>query len=83
LQHLRGGAIRAQRLFQRLHDFLPVAPLVMSIKINDDYAAKIAQAYLPHDFFDRVDIGFDDCVFQPRRLATYFVFTSMATSASV
>ena len=48
---------------------MAVAALVHVNEVDDDDAAKIAQANLAHDFLDRVDVGFDNGVFQACRLA--------------
>ena len=58
-----------ERLFQGLHHFLAVLALIHVDEIDDDDAAEVAQADLAHDLLDRVDVGLDDGVFQPLRLA--------------
>src|SRR5271165_406353 len=69
LQRLRRCPVRAQGLFQGLHDLLPVLAFVHVDEVDDDNAAQVAQPDLPHDFLDRIDVGFHDGVFQPLRLA--------------
>src|SRR5712664_4064646 len=46
LEDLGWSAIAAQRLFQRLHNFLTVAALVHINEVDHDDAAKVAQANL-------------------------------------
>ncbi len=69
LEDFRWRPVAAQGLFQRLHHFLAVAALVHVDEIDNDDAAKITQPDLAHDFLDCVDVGFDDGVFETRRLA--------------
>jgi len=69
LKNFGGRPVATQSLFQRLHDFLPVAALVHVDEIDDDDATQIAQPYLAHDFLDRINVGFDDRVFETRCLA--------------
>src|SRR5437762_13725410 len=49
LENLGWGTIPAQRLFQRLHDFLTVAAFVHIDEVDDDDAAQVAKANLAHD----------------------------------
>ena len=66
-QDFRGGTIGAQRVFQRRHHFFAVAALFHVDEVDDDDAAKIAQAHLPHDFLAGFEVGADDRVFQAIR----------------
>src|SRR5260370_15811715 len=68
LQHLGWGAISLERVFQGLHNFLPVLALVHVDEVDHDDAAQVAQPYLAHDFTDGINVGLDDGVFQPRGL---------------
>ncbi len=68
-QHLRRRPVRAERVIERVHDLVAVAPLFHVDEVHDDDAAEIAQADLPHDFLHRFEVGLDDGVFEPRRAA--------------
>src|SRR5579862_4027437 len=69
LKRLRRGAVVAEFFLQGLHDALTVAALVHVDEVDDDDATEIAQADLADDFFDGIDIGLDDGVFETRRFA--------------
>ena len=72
LKNLGRRAVAAQRLFQRLHDFLAVAAFVHVDEVDHDDAAQVAQPDLAHDFLDGIHVGLDDGVFETRRLADVF-----------
>ncbi len=59
-----------ERLLQRGQNAFAIAALFHVDEVNHDDAAKIAQANLPHDFFDGFEVGLDDGVFQARRTLT-------------
>src|SRR5262249_35156891 len=72
LQDLRRRAIRLEHLFERLHNLGTVAAFVHVDKVDYDDAAKIAQPDLPHNLLDGINIGLDDRILKPRRLAHIF-----------
>jgi hypothetical protein len=69
LKHFRRRAVGLQLVFQRGHHAVAVLALVHVDEVDDDDAAQVAQTDLAHDLGDGVQVGLDDGVFQPRRLA--------------
>ncbi len=55
-----------------MHHLLAILALIHVDEIHYDNAAQIAQPNLPHDFLDGIGIGFNDGIFQARRLADIF-----------
>src|SRR5437763_5091353 len=72
LESLRRSAIVTEFFFKRLHHTLAIAALIHVDEVDDDDAAQIAQANLADNFFNRIDVIFDDGVFQARGLADIF-----------
>src|SRR6266702_1594420 len=69
LKHLRWRAIRLQLVFERCHDAVTVLPLIHVDEVDDDDAAKVAQTNLANALGDGIEVGLDDGVLEPRRLA--------------
>src|SRR3989304_4690995 len=59
-QHLGGGAVGPQRVFQGDHHPLAVAAVLHVDEVDDDDAAEVAQADLAHDLLDGIPVGLDD-----------------------
>src|ERR1700692_1814457 len=60
----------AEFFFERLHDALAVAALVHVYEVDDDDAPQIAETNLAHNLFDRINVGFDNRVFEAGGLAS-------------
>jgi rhodanese-related sulfurtransferase len=69
LKNLRRSAIVLQLLFERGHHTVAVLALVHVDEVDDDDAAKVAQANLTNDLGDGIEVGLDDGVLEPCRLA--------------
>src|SRR5580698_1747412 len=72
LENLCGGAIGLEGFFEGGENFEAVLALVHVDEVDDDDAAEVAETNLADDFRDGVEVGFDDGVFQTRRLADVF-----------
>ncbi len=66
---LVGARSDLERFFEGGHDLGAVLAVVHVDEVDDDDAAKVAQSNLADDFRHRVEVGLDDGVFKPRRLA--------------
>src|SRR5665213_618657 len=69
LEDLRWRAVVLQLFFQRGHYTVAVLALIHIDEVDDDDAAKVAQPDLADDLRDGIEVGLDDGVFEPRRLA--------------
>src|SRR5438067_428380 len=55
-----------ESFLQRLQNFFAVAALFHVDEVDNDDAAEVAEANLPHDFLHRFEVGLDDGVFKAR-----------------
>ena len=69
LENLRWGTVALELFFEGGHDLVAVLALIHVDEVDDDDPAQVAQADLANDLGDGVEIGLDDSVFEPCRLA--------------
>ena len=66
---LDGARSLLELFFKRGHHLVAVLALVHVDEVDDDDAAEVAQPDLANDLGDGIEVGLDDGVLEPRRLA--------------